>query len=35
VKVVQRLPVRLNFKGEAPALAAGLSATVTVDTQSH
>lgn len=34
VKVVQRLPVRLHFKGEAPALAAGLSANVTVDTAS-
>jgi membrane fusion protein, multidrug efflux system len=35
VKVVQRLPVRLRFKGDVPALAAGLSATVTVDTQSR
>ncbi len=35
VKVVQRLPVRLKFEDEVPALAAGLSATVTVDTQSR
>lgn len=34
VKVVQRLPVRLRFKDDVPPLAAGLSATVTVDTQS-
>ena len=34
VKVVQRLPVRLSFRGDVPALAAGLSATVTIDTQS-
>ncbi|MGH8217344.1 MAG: HlyD family secretion protein [Steroidobacteraceae bacterium] len=33
VKVVQRLPVRLSFKGDVPSLAAGLSATATVDTQ--
>ncbi len=34
VKVVQRLPVRLRFEGDVPPLQAGLSATVTVDTQS-
>ena len=34
VKVVQRLPVRLRFKDEVPPLAAGLSATVRVDTHS-
>jgi membrane fusion protein (multidrug efflux system) len=34
VKVVQRLPVRLRFDREPPALQAGLSATVKVDTQS-
>src|SRR6185437_13069995 len=35
VKVVQRLPVRLKFEDEVPGLAAGLSATVTVDTQAR
>lgn len=35
VKVVQRLPVRLSFEGNVPSLAAGLSATVTVDTQTR
>lgn len=34
VKVVQRLPVRLELQGELPPLQAGLSASVTVDTQS-
>ncbi len=33
VKVVQRLPVRLQLEGELPALRSGLSASVTVDTQ--
>ncbi len=33
VKVVQRLPVRLQLEGDVPTLRAGLSATVTVDTQ--
>jgi membrane fusion protein (multidrug efflux system) len=35
VKVVQRLPVRLRFECDVPPLASGLSATVTVDTQSR
>ncbi|MGH8258589.1 MAG: HlyD family secretion protein [Steroidobacteraceae bacterium] len=34
VKVVQRLPVRLTLEGNPPPLQAGLSAAVTVDTQS-
>jgi membrane fusion protein, multidrug efflux system len=33
VKVVQRLPVRLQIEGDVPPMRAGLSATVTVDTQ--
>jgi membrane fusion protein, multidrug efflux system len=33
VKVVQRLPVRLELKGDVPTLRTGLSATVKVDTQ--
>jgi membrane fusion protein, multidrug efflux system len=33
VKVVQRLPVRLQLTGEMPSLRTGLSATVKVDTQ--
>ncbi len=33
VKVVQRLPVRIELEGRVPDLAAGLSATVKVDTQ--
>jgi membrane fusion protein, multidrug efflux system len=33
VKVVQRLPVRLQIEGDVPTLRTGLSATVTVDTQ--
>ncbi|HUK02699.1 MAG TPA: HlyD family secretion protein [Steroidobacteraceae bacterium] len=33
VKVVQRLPVRLEIEGQAPVLRTGLSASVTVDTQ--
>jgi membrane fusion protein, multidrug efflux system len=33
VKVVQRLPVRLQLQGDVPTLRTGLSATVTVDTQ--
>jgi membrane fusion protein (multidrug efflux system) len=35
VKVVQRLPVRLELEGSLPALRAGLSAWVRVDTQDH
>jgi membrane fusion protein, multidrug efflux system len=35
VKVVQRLPVRLQLQCDVPTLRAGLSATVTVDTQDH
>ena len=35
VKVVQRLPVRLRFECDVPPLAAGLSATVTVDTHTR
>jgi membrane fusion protein, multidrug efflux system len=35
VKVVQRLPVRLQLTGEVPTLRSGLSATVKVDTQSR
>jgi membrane fusion protein, multidrug efflux system len=35
VKVVQRLPVRLQLRGDVPTLRTGLSATVKVDTQSH
>jgi len=34
VKVVQRLPVRLQLRGDVPVLRTGLSATVKVDTQS-
>jgi membrane fusion protein, multidrug efflux system len=33
VKVVQRLPVRLQLEGDVPTLRTGLSATVKVDTQ--
>ena len=33
VKVVQRLPVRLQLEGDLPTLRTGLSATVKVDTQ--
>ncbi len=33
VKVVQRLPVRLQLDGDVPTLRTGLSATVTVDTE--
>lgn len=33
VKVVQRLPVQIEIEGEPPALSAGLSATVEVDTK--
>jgi membrane fusion protein, multidrug efflux system len=33
VKVVQRLPVRLQLQGDVPTLRTGLSATVKVDTQ--
>jgi membrane fusion protein, multidrug efflux system len=35
VKVVQRLPVRLEVNGDIPAARSGLSALVTVDTQSR
>ena len=35
VKVVQRLPVRLEFEDQFPAARTGLSASVTVDTQYH
>jgi membrane fusion protein, multidrug efflux system len=35
VKVVQRLPVRLQLQGDVPMLRTGLSATVKVDTLSH
>ncbi|HTX24550.1 MAG TPA: HlyD family secretion protein [Steroidobacteraceae bacterium] len=35
VKVVQRLPVRLQLRGEVPTLRTGLSATVTVDTRAE
>ncbi len=33
VKVVQRLPVRMQLEGDVPDLRSGLSASVTVDTQ--
>ncbi len=33
VKVVQRLPVRMQLEGDVPNLRSGLSASVTVDTQ--